>query len=288
MYDSKKHSLYKQMEVESVISNVFSTYFRNFLPLFIISFVGVFIVQLFIYSTGFYDVLNDFDPAIVEGNLGFFMKLILKMMLIMIVVYGILNAFLINYLFVKDIDSNVSFTSILGDSLRKFSVHMVFFMILTMIIIMVGMIFGVIVFVVGMLLAALYLGSVLISGCSVVVVEQKNAFDAIGRSFSLSHKDFWQSLGSFVLFVLIMILISIVLSAVVAIPVVIMFFDKLGETGSIFEAFNLKLYDIGIWSAIINSFVSALIYPLYAIFSLVLYLKLKYIEDRRANIDVVE
>ena len=70
-----------------------------------------------------------------------------------------------------------------------------------------------------------------------------------------------------------MILISIVLSAVVAIPVVIMFFDKLGETGSIFEAFNLKLYDIGIWSAIINSFVSALIYPLYAIFSLVLYLK---------------
>jgi hypothetical protein len=272
------------MEVDSVISNVFSLYFKNFFPLVIFSFFGVLIVQFFLYSTGFYEIMKSFEPTMVEENVGYFMKLILKLMTVSIVVYGIINAVLINYLFAKGVDKDASFGPILGDSLRMHSVHVVFFMILTMIIIMVGMIFGVIVFIIGMFIAALYLGTVLIPGCSVIVVEQKNAFDAIGRSFRLTHTDFWQSLGSFVLFILIMILISLVLSAVVAIPVVIMFFDKLGETGNIFEAFNVNLYDIGIWSVLLNSLVSAIVYPLYAAFSLVIYFKLKNTEDRKANI----
>lgn len=288
MYDLKKHSLYKPMEVDSVISNVFSLYFKTFFPLVIFSFVGVFIIQFFLYSTGYYEIFKTFDPTMVEGNISFFLKMILKMMVLSLVVYGIMNAFIINYLFVKDIDSTASFGSILGDSIRLYSIHMVFFMLLTVLIIVIGMIFGVVVFIVGMFLAALYLGTVLIPGCAVIVVEQKNAFDAIGRSFSLTHNDFWQSLGSFVLFVLIMILISLILSAVIAIPVVIMFFDKLGETGNFFEALNLNLYEIGIWSVLLNSLVSAIVYPLYSIFSFVIYFKLRNTQDRKMGINLSE
>jgi hypothetical protein len=125
------------MEVDSVISNVFSIYFNKFFPLVMYSFFGVFIVQFFLYSTGFYEIIKTFDPTMVEENLSYFMKLILKMMLVSVVVYGIINAFLLNYLFVKDIDKSASFGSILGDSLRIHAIHMVFFMILTMLIIMV-------------------------------------------------------------------------------------------------------------------------------------------------------
>ncbi len=282
MYDIKQHSLYKPMEVDSVISSVFTIYFKWFFKLFLFTFLTVLLVQYLYYSTGFYEIMKTFDPTYVEGNLGFFFKLLAKLLLISVLVYGILNAFLINYLFVKDIDPNASFGSILGDSIRKHSIHMIFFLILTSVIIFFGMMFGIIVFIIGILLAAIYLGTVLISGCTIVVVEQKNAFDAIGRSFSLTHKDFWQSIGSFVLFILILILISIVLSAVVAIPVVIMFFGNVTEGTNIFEAFNLGLYEIGIWQVILNALVSAITFPLYAIFSLVLYFKLKYTEDQKA------
>ncbi|MEE4198317.1 MAG: hypothetical protein V2I54_11785, partial [Bacteroidales bacterium] len=106
------------------------------------------------------------------------------------------------------------------------------------------------------------------------------ALEAIGRTFSLCHKDFWSTLGSMVLFILIMILISIVVSALMSIPFVILFFDQWGETGNIIEALNWQRYDIGVGYVIINSIVAALVYPLYAIFSVALYLKLKFKEDQ--------
>lgn len=282
MYDIKQHSLYKHMEVDSVISTVFTIYFKKFFKLFLFTFLTVLLVQYLFFSIGFYEIMKTFDPTYVEGNLNFFFKLLAKILVISVIAYGMLNAFLINYLFVKEIDPDASVGSILGNSLSKYAIHMIFFLILISFIIFFGMMFGIIVFVIGILLAAIYLGTVLISGCSIVVVEEKNAFDAIGRSFSLTHKDFWQSVGSFVLFILILILISIVLSAIVAIPVVIMFFGNISETNNIFEAFNLNLYDLGIWQVLLNAVVSSLTFPLYAIFSLVLYFKLKYTEDQKA------
>lgn len=282
MYDFKKHSLYKPMEVDSVISTVFTIYLKNFFKLFLFTFLTVLLVQYLFYSIGFYEVMKTFDPEYVEGNLGYFFKLMGKILIISVLAYGILNTFLINYLFVKDIDPNASVGSILGESISKFTIHMIFFMILTSFIMFFGMMLGIIVFVIGILLAAIYFGTVLVSGCSIIVVEQKNAFDAIGRSFSLTHKDFWQAVGSLVLFVLILILISMVLSAIIAIPFVIMFFGNLNDTKSFLEAFNLNIYELGIWQVVLNSIVSALTFPLYAIFSLVLYFKLKYTEDQKA------
>ena len=103
-------------------------------------------------------------------------------------------------------------------------------------------------------------------------------------SNSLTHKDFWPTIGVFVLFILIMILISFIVSALIAIPFVIMFFGNLKETGSFLEALNFQTYDIGIWIVVVNSIVSALTYPLYAILSVVLYFKLKCTEDQTSQI----
>jgi hypothetical protein len=73
-----------------------------------------------------------------------------------------------------------------------------------------------------------------------------------------------------------------VLSAIIAIPFVIMFLGNLNDTSSFLDAFNLNLYELGVWQVVLNSIVSALTFPLYAIFSLVLYFKLKYTEDQKA------
>lgn len=282
MIDIKQHSLYKPMEVDSVLSNIFKIYFKKFVVLFIYSFVAAFIIQMTFYKIGFLELTRLTDPEDLIKMIFEMKKEILIGSIVYFMIYGSLISFLVNYLIKSDINPKVHVGDVLGESVRKYSIHMIFFLILSVLILVVGIFIGVIALIIGSFLAMIYLGTVLTTGGTIIVVEEKNAIDVIGRTFILAHKDFWSALGSVVLFMLIMILISIVISAIIAIPFVIMFFDNWHETGSMRDLFNTQIYDIGIWSVVLNSLVSAVTYPLYAILSVVLYFKLKYTEDQKA------
>lgn len=284
MIEIKKHSLYKSMELDSVLSSVFNIYLKKFWTLFIFSFIGVFMIQLVVYKLGFMEMYAISDP---DELLKVFSSLINKISILSVssvIIYGILNTFLINYIIKSDFDPKVHVGDLFVESLKKHAVHMIFFLILSILIFIVGFFLGLIAFIVGAFAAAIYLGAVLLPGGSIIVAEEKNAIDTVGRTFSLTHKDFWPTIGIFVLFVLIMILISFIISALIAIPFVIMFFGNLKETGSFLDALNFQTYDIGIWIVVVNSIVSALTYPLYAILSVVLYFKLKYTEDQTSQL----
>ncbi|MCD4832725.1 MAG: hypothetical protein K8R31_02945 [Bacteroidales bacterium] len=281
MIDIKQHSLYKPMEVDSVLSNIFNIYFKKFGVLFIYSFVAAFIIQMTFYKIGFLELTRLTDPEDLIKMIFEMRKEILIGSIIYFMIYGSLISFLVNYLIKSDIDPKIHIGDILGESVRKYSIHMIFFLILSVLILVVGIFIGVIALIIGSFLAMIYLGTVLTTGGTIIVVEEKNAIDVIGRTFILAHKDFWSALGSVVLFVLMMLLISIVISAIIAIPFAIMFFDNWHETGSIRDLFDTQIYDIGIWSVVLNSLVSAVTYPLYAILSVVLYFKLKYTEDQK-------
>ncbi|MCK5169980.1 MAG: hypothetical protein KAQ75_08875 [Bacteroidales bacterium] len=284
MIEIKKHSLYKSMEIDSVLSSVFNIYLKKFWTLFIFSFIGVFMIQLVVYKLGFMEMYAISDP---DELLKVFSSLIHKISILSVssvVIYGVLNTFLINYIIKSDFDPKVHIGDLFAESLKKYAVHMIFFLILSILIFIVGFFLGLIAFIVGAFVAAIYLGAVLLPGGSIIVVEEKNAIETVGRTFSLTHKDFWPTIGVFVLFILIMVLISFIISALIAIPFVIMFFGNLKETGSFLDALNFQTYDIGIWIVVVNSIVSALTYPLYAILSVVLYFKLKYTEDQTSQL----
>jgi len=282
MINIHKHSLYKEMEVDSILSNVFNLYFKKFFVLFAASFIAIFIMQFLFYQLGFLQIykasLSDMDEL-----LRVYSKLVGKIAVasgVSVVLYGMLNAFLYTYLIKTDIDPEAHIGEIIIESFRKYAIHMVFYLILTMLMLIAGMFVGIIALIIGSIVALIYLGTVLIPGGAVIVAEEKNAIEAIGRTFSLTHKDFWSVLGAVVLFILIMVLVSIVIAAITAIPFAIMFFDSWGETESFKEMFNAKLYNIGIWTVLINSITSAATYPLYVIISLVLYFKLIYGENK--------
>jgi len=283
MIDIKQHSLYKQMEVDSVLSNIFNIYIKKFLIMFIYSFVAVLLIQVVFYQLGFMELykVSISEP---EEILAVYSQLVGKIGIVTVssvIVYGLLNAFLVSYLIKSDLEPNKPVGEIFIESIKKYSIHMIFFLILSILIIFAGAFVGVLALIIGFFFAMLYLGTILIPGGTIVVAEEKNAIEAVGRAFTLAHKDFWPALGSVVLFMLIMILISIILSAIVAIPFVIMFFDNLRDTGSFSEALNLKMYDLGVWTIVLNSITSAIVYPLYAIISVVLYFKLKFVEDQK-------
>jgi hypothetical protein len=281
MIDIKQHSLYKPMEVDSVLSNIFNIYLKKFMVLFISSFLAAFIIQVVFYQLGFFELTKLSDPEeMLTAILGMRNELIIGSVTYF-VVYGVLICFLINYLIKSDLDSNLSINETFVHSVKNNSVHLIFFLILSMIIVIVGAFLGVIVLIIGSFFAMIYLGTVLVPGGTIVVAENKNAFEAIRRAFILTHKDFWSTLGTVILYFLIMILISIVMNVIVAIPFVFKFVSNWQETGSFRDLFNVQAYDIGSWVVVLNSLVAAVTYPFFAILSVVLYFKLRFLEDKK-------
>ncbi len=284
MIDIKQHSLFKPMEVDTVLSNIFNIYLKKFAVLFISSFVAALIIQVVFYQLGFLELTNISDPEeLVAAILGMRNELIIGSVTYFII-YGILIGFLINYLIRSDADSGLSLKETFIDSIKNNSVHLIFFLILSMIIIIAGVFLGVIILIIGSFLAMIYLGTILVPGGAIIVAENKNAFEAIRRAISLTHKDFWSTLGAIILYFLIMILISIVLNAIVAIPFIFKFVSNWQETESFRELFNMQSYDIGSWVIVLNSLVAAVTYPFFAILSVVMYFKLRYIEDQKTLI----
>ncbi|HAF28540.1 MAG TPA: hypothetical protein DCG75_05785 [Bacteroidales bacterium] len=280
MIDLKQHSLYKPMEADSVISTVFNIYFKRFWVLFFTSFVAAFLIQTTFYQLGFFELTKLTDQEELIEMIVNMRKEILVGSIVYFILYGSLISFLINFLIKVDLNPLSNLTEIFIETIKGYSIHIIFFLIISMIIVVIGSSIGLLVFIVGVIAALLYLGTILIPGSTIIIVENKNAIEAIGRSFKLVHKDFWSILGALLLFILAIILISILLSAVTVIPYIIAFFDNWHEANNIKDIFNLKTFDIGFWSVVINSFVSAITYPLYAILSLVVYFKLKYLEDK--------
>lgn len=281
MIEIKKHNLYEHMEVDSALSNIFKIYLKNFLVLFLSSFVAAFIIQIVFYQLGFLDLAEIKDPEEIFILIAGMRNEIIIGSITYFLVYGLLISFLINYLIVKDLNPNISLLEIFTNSLKKNSIHIIFFLIVSMIIFIAGIFVGILAFIVGFIVALIYLSTTLVSGGAIIVAEEKNAFEAIGRSFSLAHKDFWSTLGVVILYFLIMILISLVINALAAIPFIIKFVSNWQGSESFKDIFNLPSYKMGSWIVVLNSVLAAITYPFYAILSLVLYFKLKYIEDNK-------
>lgn len=282
MIDIKQYGLFKPMESDTVISNVFNLYFKRFWVLFIASFIAALLIQFAFFQLGFFELSKITDPEELIHKMFGMRNEILIASLVYFCIYGLLLGFLINYLLTREINADVHLADVFSETLKRDAIHIVFFIILSLIIIILGAMIGIFVFIVGVFISLFYLGTILVPGSTIIVAENKNAIEAIERTFKLVHKDFWSTIGAFVLFILIMILIAIILSAITAIPYLILFFDNWHESGSFWEIFNMQVYDIGMWSIVISSFVSAITYPLYAIFSVVIYFKLRFVEESKS------
>lgn len=270
------------MEIEAIFSHVFTIYKNKFIPLFLSGFIAFFLIQFLIYNLGITQIYTITDPEEMIKELSGFMGVMWIVVAATVIIYGLLNAFFVNLILKNEGEHQLTSGKLFMESFQKYSIHMIFFLLLSGIIVTLGTVAGIFIFIIGFLIAFAYLGTVLFPGAAIVVAEEKNALEAIRRAFVLVHKDFWPTLGAMVLFVIMMILISIVVSALMSVPFVIIFFDNWSETGNIFESFKMQNYDVGMWTVLLNSLVSALTYPFYAIFSVVLYFKLKYKEDQES------
>lgn len=272
----------KRSDVETILVTTFQTYKKLFLPLFLYSFVGLLLIQSLLFVTGFSEFFQNLNPREMEdpAMISNFMRQMIWVVLISLVAYSLLNVTLLNYVERYGRNQSLLVTTVLGEAARKYFLHFLFFILLATVMIVLGTMIGIIAIIVGAFVAALYLGTVLIPGGGIIVAEQTNAFETIGRAFQLTHKNFWVAVGSVVLYLLIMLLISLVLSAIIMIPFVIIFFQSVGAGDMSFaEMFQPANYNIGAGMILLNAVTGAITYPITAIFSVVLYHALAYHEQ---------
>ncbi len=279
MEDYKSNKLYKKMDSDTVISETFKQYKEHFISLFMISFI----TNIILFFPAYYFKLFDHEIYL-NQDLSIIKQFIINVFIFLVIallIYTLSNAIICNYIY-KAGYKKVSLSNIINESIVKYYLKFLVTIILASIILSFGTGISVIFIFIGIFIALLYLGTVLIPAGSCVIIENLNPFEAINRSFILSHRDFWGALGALLLLVILFIILAIVVSMITLLPFAFEVFAELSKGYNLLdiiqneELFETKITTVGIF---MNIIFSSFTFPIFPIFSVVLYFKLKHKED---------
>lgn len=283
MENLTSHRLYRDHDFDTAFSELYGIYKRNFWSLFLLSLAGILILHLLFYYVGIQHMdfsgmaAEEFEPP--RG----FVSNILLVMLAGLLIYTFLNLAITWFVFRRQEDRDEPALNIFGQAAGKYYFRFLLLLILVSLILIAGIMLGVFALIIGSLLAAIYLGTSLFVSAPALVIERIGPGDAVARSFVLTHRDFWMTLGLVVVLYLIIMLIQFILTAIVSLPGAVAFISKLVSTGDgseLIASGQLSgLFGWGLAGVILIGIVRALALPLAPIFAVILYYKLKHQED---------
>jgi len=253
------------------MNSLWEFYKNHFFVLFITSLVMALAIQ---YGTSMID-LKDLqattDPLLLLEKVKDFMVPMLVLSLISLLFSAILQY----YIIYKPLDHEISiFTSALK-SLRFFVPYLIL-MILLAFFGAIAIVLGLFALVIGAFFAAIYVMTIFLFVLPVMMVEETNILKTINRTFTLAHKNFWSNIGWVSVFLIIMIVISVILSAIIMIPFSGSFLKTLTNPEAAAEIVNYTTNPVFI---ILSALISALTMPLMPILACILYFHGKATED---------
>jgi hypothetical protein len=139
-----------------------------------------------------------------------------------------------------------------------------------------AMVFGFLVFIIGIFFAMLYISNLYFFILPILMVEGPNIRNAIGRTYILAHKRFWPNMGWIVVFTIIVMVISIVLTGLILFAFTGSFFKVLlnpEDVANILDFTSNPIY------LALSALSSALYLPLVPIFAVILYFNGKAREE---------
>jgi len=282
MENINQHSLYKKYDSDTVISGTFRFYKKHFKVLFLVSFVISFLIQIPFYQMGIYNSTYLINETFQIPDKEVIMTLMI-MSLVMILMYTLAYLFICIYTYRQEF-KNSSFLSILSTTIKDYYLKFLGAGIITIIILTIGGLAGIVVFIIGILVSFFYFMTVLSPVAPILIIENKDVFQTIGRSFSLTHKDFWGALGAVLLLILLYIVLSIVIAIFTVIPFAFDVVKEIMKGTNIIEILKNGSFinsQMTVTGLIFNIVFSALTFPIFPVFSVILYFKLKYAEDHK-------
>jgi hypothetical protein len=140
----------------------------------------------------------------------------------------------------------------------------------------IAIVLGIFALIVGAFFAAIYVMTLFLFVLPVMMVEGPDIMKTIGRTFSLTHKNFWSNIGWVSVFLIIMIVISVIFSAIIMIPFSGSFLKTFTNPEAAAEVVNYTSNPIFIG---LSALVSALTMPLMPILACILYFHGRATED---------
>lgn len=265
----RNHPLYRRHNLDSAMSSLWEFYKKYFLSLFIISLVMSGIIQYASSLLNLAELQSAADPAAIIEKVREMIVPIGIVSLISLVLTTVLQ----HYILYRPVDgSNNIFVSVL----RSFKYFIPFIIILILLAFFgaIAITIGVIALVVGAFFAALYIFSLYLLILPVLMIEGPSIGHTIGRTFRLLHRNFWNNLGWVAVFLVILIVLNVVLSAIVMIPFSGSMLKSIFNPDTAKPDFLTNPFFI-----ILSALVNALTLPLVPIFAGILYFNAKAGED---------
>jgi hypothetical protein len=148
----------------------------------------------------------------------------------------------------------------------------------------IAIVLGILALVIGVFFSVLYIMTLYFFILPILMVEGPNIGNAISRTITLAHRNFWSNIGWVAVFIIILIVISVIFSSIALLPFTGSFVKTIinpEDTSKLIDVASNPLF------IILSSLISALTLPLMPIFACILYFNGKASEEQARTITTV-
>lgn len=265
------HPLYRRHNIDTAMNSLWDFYKKHFLVLFTTSLVMALAIQYGSSLIDLKDLQSTTDPLLLLEKLrGFIVP-----MLILSLISLLFSTILQHYIIYKPLDPEIT---ILVSSLKSLRYYIPYLIIMVLLAFFGGaaIILGIFALIIGAFFAAIYVMTLFLFVLPVIMVEGPDILKTIRRTFTLAHKNFWSNIGWVSVFLIIMIVISVIFSAIIVIPFSGSFLKTLTNPEAAAEVANYSTNPVFI---LLSALLSALTMPLMPILSCILYFNGRATED---------
>lgn len=265
------HPLYRKHNIDSAMSSIWEFYKSKFLSLFIISLAMSLVIQYASTMVNMKELQTITDPMLLLDKMKEYIVPILIISLINLLFTTILQY----YIIYNPINSDNIFSSLIKS--LKYFIPFLITMILLAFFGSIAIVLGIFALVIGAFFAILYVMTLYLFILPIMMAEGASIGNTISRTIKLAHRNFWTNIGWVTIFLIILIVISVIFSAIVLLPFTGSFLKTIlnSENGSsLTEIASNPIF------IILSALVSALTLPLMPIFACVLYFNARAGEDQ--------
>ncbi|MGM0667532.1 MAG: hypothetical protein ACQETA_09435 [Bacteroidota bacterium] len=265
MIDYTQHPLNKKYDLDTALSTIWEFYKKWFGSFVLIAFVFSLVTT---YLTGRIDISELYSVTDPEEMMEIVKAMIGPYSLILLFTF-VFSLVLQYYIIRKPVDPDSNIFTIGTQGLVKFFLPLLALLILLSLFAVFALMVGVLLLFVGALFAIVYVVMLYAFVVPVLMIEDKGISHTITESIKLAHKRFWPNIGWVTIFIILLMVISFILSAIIMIPFGGSFVKSiLNPENASSEMLNFASKPSFI---VLNAIINALTMPLFPIFSLVLY-----------------
>jgi hypothetical protein len=272
------HPLYRSHNIDSAMSSLWEFYKTRFLSLFIISFVMSLVIQYASTMVNFKELQTITDPLLLLEELKGYVVPILILSLINLLFTTILQY----YIIYNPLDQE---NTILASAIRSLK-YFIPYLIILVLLAFAGsfvILLGLVVLIVGVFFSIIYLMTLYFFILPILMIEGPNIGNTISRTFTLAHRNFWSNIGWVAVLLIIMIIISVILSAIILLPFSGSLLRTIFNPGEASEIIDMTTKPMFIF---LSAIAGALTMPVMPIFACILYFNAKAREDQAQIITI--